>query len=98
MTGISTTSAHLDPRRRRILFRSWHRGLREMDLVLGSFAESELHSLDDAELDELERVMAEEDNDLLKWILGSQPVPAHLDTPFFARVAAYRPEWLGREI
>ncbi len=33
--GLVRTSADLDPRRRRILYRCWHRGIREMDLVLG---------------------------------------------------------------
>lgn len=47
MTGISRTSADLDPRRRRILFRAWHRGIREMDLILGQFAEAELSALSD---------------------------------------------------
>lgn len=57
MTGISRTSADLDPRRRRILFRAWHRGIREMDLILGQFAEAELATLSEAELDELEAIM-----------------------------------------
>ncbi len=42
MTGVTLSSADLDPRRRRILFRCWHRGIREMDLVFGQFAEDEM--------------------------------------------------------
>ena len=93
MTGVTLSSADLDPRRRRILFRCWHRGIREMDLVFGQFAESELTRMSDAELNEFERIMAEEDNDLQKWILGAWPTPAHLDTPMFARIAAYKPDF-----
>lgn len=93
MTGISRTSADLDPRRRRILFRAWHRGIREMDLVLGQFAEAELSGLSEVELDELEIIMAEEDNDLIKWIIGEKPVPERYQTPMFARIAAYRPDF-----
>ena len=37
MTGTTRSSEGLDPRRRKLLFRSWHRGMREMDLILGSF-------------------------------------------------------------
>ena len=51
MTGISRTSADLDPRRRRILYRCWHRGIREMDLVLGQFAEAEIADLSPDELE-----------------------------------------------
>lgn len=93
MTGISRTSADLDPRRRRILFRAWHRGIREMDLILGQFAEAELSGLSEVELDELEIIMAEEDNDLVKWIIGEQPVPERYRTPMFTRIAAYRPDF-----
>ncbi|WP_275782548.1 succinate dehydrogenase assembly factor 2 [Pararhizobium gei] len=93
MTGITRTSADLDPRRRRILFRAWHRGIREMDLVFGQFADHELAGLDDGDLDELETIMAEEDNDLVQWILGSRPVPDRYQTDLFARIASYRPDF-----
>lgn len=93
MTGLTRTSADLDPRRRRILFRCWHRGIREMDLVLGQFAEDEIGSLSEAELDALEMIMAEEDNDLVKWVTGAEPVPARLTMPLFERIAAYRPDF-----
>jgi len=53
-TGTTLSSEGLDPRRRRLLFRCWHRGIREMDLVLGRFADAQLASLADRELDELE--------------------------------------------
>jgi succinate dehydrogenase flavin-adding protein (antitoxin of CptAB toxin-antitoxin module) len=60
MTGTTRSSAEIDPRRKRILFRCWHRGIREMDLVLGSFRRPEIATLRRAELDELERIMAED--------------------------------------
>ncbi|MDW9356193.1 succinate dehydrogenase assembly factor 2 [Sinorhizobium meliloti] len=93
MTGISRTSADLDPRRRRILFRAWHRGIREMDLILGQFAEAELAALSEAELDELEAIMGEEDNDLVRWITGEKPPPERYATELFFRIAAYRPDF-----
>lgn len=91
MTGLVRSSADLDPRRRRILFRCWHRGIREMDLMLGQFAENEISGLSDDELDELETIMVEEDNDLVKWVTGAEPVPARFQTPLFERIAAHRP-------
>jgi antitoxin CptB len=42
MTGTTRSSADLDPRRRRILVRAWRRGIREMDLVIGGFADAEI--------------------------------------------------------
>ncbi|ATN34417.1 succinate dehydrogenase assembly factor 2 family protein [Rhizobium sp. ACO-34A] len=93
MTGLILSSADLDPRRRRILFRCWHRGIREMDLMLGQFAEAEIGTMDEATLDELERIMAEEDQDLIKWITEAAPVPDHLKTPLFERIMACRPDF-----
>jgi antitoxin CptB len=37
--------------------------------------------------------MGEEDNDLVKWIIGEQPVPACYQTQMFQRIAAYRPDF-----
>ena len=49
--GPGISSEGLDPRRRRLLFRSWHRGIREMDIVYGRFADAQISMLSDAELD-----------------------------------------------
>lgn len=92
MTGTTRTSAELDPRRRRTLFRAWHRGIREMDLIFGQFADTELATISAADLDEFEAILSEDDNDLFKWISGEKPLPERLDTPLFARIAAFRPE------
>lgn len=93
MTGTTRSSADLDPRRRRILVRAWRRGIREMDLMLGGFADNELAGMSERELDELERLMDEADADILNWITGESPVPQAFDTPLFARIAAYRPDF-----
>lgn len=93
MTGLSRTSADLDPRRRRILYRCWHRGIREMDLVLGQFAEAEIGLLAEADLDALEEIMAEDDHDLLRWVTGAEAVPERYRTELFARVLHYSPDF-----
>ena len=93
MTGLARTSADLDPRRRRILYRCWHRGIREMDLVFGSFAEAEISNLSDTELDEFEVIMDEQDHDLHAWITGAMALPEERKTPLFARIAAYKPDF-----
>ena len=90
MTGTTRTSAELDPRRRRILFRAWHRGIRDMDLVLGQFADNNIHLLNEEELDTLEVLMGVDDRDLLQWVTGELPVPKEFDTTIFRRVCAYR--------
>ena len=90
MTGTTRSSADLDPRRRKALFRSWHRGMREVDLILGSFADGEIGTLSEDELGVYEALMAEPDGDILKWVTGEAAVPARHDTPVFAKILAYR--------
>jgi antitoxin CptB len=88
MSGSMLSSATLDERRRKILFRAWRRGMREMDLVMGSFADSNLADMSEAELDEFERLMDAPDPEVLSWITGEAPTPPEFDTPLFARLRA----------
>jgi antitoxin CptB len=92
MTGTTMTSAGLDARRKRLLFRSWHRGIREMDLVLGTFADGELANLTAAELDAYEMLLGVDDQELIRWVTGEVPVAAGFDTPLFARIRRYTAE------
>ncbi|GGH15873.1 hypothetical protein GCM10007036_16130 [Alsobacter metallidurans] len=89
MTGTTRTSADLDPRRRKVLFRSWHRGMREMDLIMGQFADAQIDQLTDAELDIYEHLIEAPDRDILMWLTGEAPTPANYDTPVFHRIKAF---------
>ncbi len=86
MSGSTRSSAGLDARRRRLLFRSWHRGIREMDLIMGRFADAHVGELSDAELDEYERLVELPDPDLLNWVTGASPTPPSHDTALFRRL------------
>jgi len=77
------TSDGLDLRRRKLLFRCWHRGMREMDLIMGRFADSALAELSDDELADLERLIELPDRDLLAWVTGEVAVPNDVDTVLF---------------
>lgn len=66
---------HRDVRCRRLLFRCWHRGTQESDLILGSFAESSLKNLDNAQLDRFEALLDCTDPDLFDWIFGGTSAP-----------------------
>src|SRR6266702_1126571 len=89
MTGTTRSSDGLDDRRKRILFRCWHRGTREMDLILGRFADAEIGNLSDNELDELERLLEESDPDLYAAITGNKVLPADVTGALFTRIKAY---------
>ena len=66
-------------RLKRLRLRSWRRGIRETDLILGGFADTGLAALDDAALDAYEALMEENDWDIYYWVTGARVVPeAHL--------------------
>ena len=89
MSGTTRTSADLDVRRRRILFRAWHRGIREMDLIMGRCADAAIDAMSDAELDDFERLIEVPDRDLFRWITGEDETPSNYDTPIFRRIKAF---------
>jgi len=90
MSGIGRSSEGLDVRRRKLLFRAWHRGLREVDLILGRFADDNVGELTEAELTEFESLMNVPDGELLAWLTGEADVPASHDGPLFRRLRNFR--------
>ncbi len=62
-------------RLKKLRLRSWRRGTKEMDLILGHFADTVISSLTPAELDAHEALMAENDQDLYQWVTGQVPTP-----------------------
>ncbi|HEY7663784.1 MAG TPA: succinate dehydrogenase assembly factor 2 [Xanthobacteraceae bacterium] len=88
---MSTTrsSKGLDPRRRKLLFRCWHRGLREMDLIMGRFADAVIELLNPGEIAELERLTELPDQQLLSWITGEADIPSDHDTALLRRLCEF---------
>jgi antitoxin CptB len=90
MTGSTRSSSGLDDRRKRLLFRCWHRGTREMDLILGRFADAEIATLRDDEVGELERLIELPDPDLYAAVIGDKPIAPDYAGPLFDRIKAFR--------
>jgi antitoxin CptB len=90
MTGTIRSSGGLDDRRKRLLFRCWHRGTREMDLLLGRFADAEITGLTDAELGELELLMEVPDPDLYAALTGSAAHTPECAGALFERIRSFR--------
>jgi antitoxin CptB len=86
MTGTTRSSEGLDPRRRKILFRAWHRGMRELDLIMGRFADAALADFNETELAEFERLLDVPDPDMFAWVVGEEPAPPEYDTALFRRL------------
>jgi antitoxin CptB len=69
----------LDPRRKRLLFRSLHRGTKETDLLIGGFAERYVADLDSAQLDRFEALLEVPDPELFDWVTARRPPPPEHD-------------------
>ena len=89
MPESALSSANLDPRRRRVLMRAWRRGMREMDYLLGGFADAHLASLPESEVDALEALLEAPDRDVFMWLTGEAETPETYLTPLFARLKAF---------
>ena len=86
----SRANVPLNVRRKRLLFRSWHRGTREADLILGSFAESYLAQFGDPQLDRFEALLEIPDAELFDWLNGRTMPPPEHDTDVTRLLLAFR--------
>ncbi|MEQ8745373.1 succinate dehydrogenase assembly factor 2 [Pyruvatibacter sp.] len=78
-----------ETRRRRITFRAWHRGIKENDLILGTFADMHIETLNDDDLDAFEQLMEAPDQDVYGWVSQTKDVPPEYQTNLMTRLQAH---------
>lgn len=76
--------------RRRARYRAWHRGMLEMDMILGPFADAHTGGYDREQLQILEVLMDEADADLLSWIMGRTVPGPDVDASLIAKLTAFQ--------
>ena len=76
MTHPAQTTEAPDARIKRLTMRSWRRGMKEMDLILGPYADGHLAAMGENALVLYDAMLAENDQDLYAWITGAAPTPA----------------------
>ena len=85
------TDKQIDQQRRdRLRFRSWHRGTREMDLLLGRFADAHLAAFSPEQLGQYEVILETGDPDLYNWIAGKEPVPIDQNSEVMRLLCSHR--------
>lgn len=67
-----------DIRLKRLAMRSWRRGTKEMDMILGPFADTGMAKLSDERLDQYETLLEEADQDLYMWMSNQQEIPTNI--------------------
>ena len=73
---------------KRLAMRSWRRGTKEMDLILGPFADAHLATLSEVELRAYDALLSENDQDLYLWITGARVAPSE-HAPLIARIGDF---------
>ena len=73
-------------RLKRLRFRAWHRGTRETDLLVGGFFDRDHQQWDEAEVDWFERLLEEQDVDILAWAIGAAEPPPPFQGAMMARL------------
>ena len=84
MTDLSPTAD--ENRRKRLKFRAWHRGMKEVDLILGPFADSVAERLSQQDLEDFELLLGVPDNDLYDWLCGRSTPPERFRTKLYEQI------------
>ena len=79
----------MDARRKKLTFRANHRGFKEMDLIMGHFADAHIASLSDEELGHFEALLEAPDQDVYSWIVGDVDVPSDYQTSLLKRLQTF---------
>lgn len=77
-----------EARLKRMTMRSWRRGMKEMDLILGPYADAHLAAMGEDQLIVFDKLLEENDQDLLPWVLGQLPAPGYL-TDLIAEIGSF---------
>lgn len=80
----------LENKRKRLIFRSWHRGTREMDIIMGSFADRHIPGFSESQLSEYDDILSLNDPDLYNWYTKKDDIPANLDTEVMGLLLSFK--------
>tara|TARA_B100002019_G_C21092903_1_gene509543 strand:+ start:231 stop:506 length:276 start_codon:yes stop_codon:yes gene_type:complete len=76
--------------RKRLSFRAWHRGTREMDHILGSFSDTYVSDMNEKELEQFDQLLQIGDPQLYNWYLGKEELPANLRNSVFEKYLSHK--------
>lgn len=77
-------------RRKRLLWRATHRGIKEMDLILGGYVTRNLDAFSAADIDQLEAIMDIPDQEMLGWATKQEVVPEEYASPLLLKILEHR--------
>jgi len=84
------TDKALEYRRKKLKFRAWHRGTKEMDLILGRYADEHLAQMSSLEMDMFSDLLMQADDELYTWVSGAKPVPEQFDNDIMKTLKSFQ--------
>ena len=87
--ATTLSSDGLEARRKKALYRAWHRGTKEMDFVMGHFADAHIAALSETDLADFEALLDVSDRELFAWIVGTEEVDPVHDRPVWWAMREY---------
>ena len=78
-------------RRKKLLWRASHRGIKEMDILMGGFAKARVGQMTETELTALEALIELPDQEMLSWITGETTIPFDITNPLLPELLKFRP-------
>lgn len=79
----------LDEKRKQLIFRSWHRGTREMDMIMGRFAEAHMADFTENQIAQYEELLQAPDPDIYEWVCRRSEVPANMQSDVTDKLLEY---------
>lgn len=81
-----------EKRLKKLLYRSWYRGCKETDKIVGGYAKKYIENFSDKELDELEEILEQNDNDIYDWLSNKKPTPENMNNnSVFSKLRSFVP-------
>lgn len=77
-------------KRKRLIFRSEHRGMKEMDFIMGSFARKFVPDFSEEDLNLYDEILKENDPNLYNWVTGKEDIPANVSNHVFEKLKAHK--------
>ena len=87
---IMAENETIENKRKRLIFRSEHRGTKEMDLIMGSFARKNVPEMNEEELAQYDEILKENDPNLYNWLTGKEDAPANVINEVFKRLKSHK--------
>ncbi|WP_236870196.1 FAD assembly factor SdhE [Candidatus Bandiella numerosa] len=80
---------NFDHLKKKLLYQSTHRGCKELDIILGSFAEKFLMNLESESIKQYEELLQVPDNDIYNWVIEKSIPPKRYDTKLLSSIISF---------